>query len=204
MNALVVANGTPPSPELLQSLLSTNQLIVAADGAADFLYDHGLRDFIVIGDFDSVSPEILNSIPVTHQIRDDNQENSDLEKAIQYCASKNADRIFITGTTGKRLDHTLTAVSLMVKYAGLLRMRMITDEVEVLAVAVAAEIIGKPGDIISLIAMGEAKSVNLTGVKWPLKDETILPGSRGVSNVMISNKARITVGRGVVLLTHTR
>jgi len=204
MNVLIVANGDAPSKRLLDRLKANSDLVIAADGGANTLFDLGHAGFTIIGDLDSVRPEVLASIPEDLQLRVEDQDTCDLEKAINHCANLRADRILITGATGGRLEHTLTSMSLLYKYAGLLRMRIISDSEEIVAVPVAAEIAGEPGDIVSLVTMETAKSVTLTGVKWPLKNATMEPGSHGVSNVLTSAKGKLTVGRGCVLLIHSR
>ena len=44
------------------------------------------------------------------------QADNDLTKATRYCLSKGMKRIVYLGTTGKREDHTLGNISLMVRY----------------------------------------------------------------------------------------
>ena len=49
-------------------------------------------------------------------IQIEEQEDNDLTKATRYCLSKGMKRIVYLGTTGKREDHTLGNISLIVRY----------------------------------------------------------------------------------------
>ena len=90
---LVVANGDWPSDDLVQTLLDTAEFTIALDGAADRFEEWD----VVVGDLDSIA----NSDGIE---KDDNQENSDLAKAlIQY------DVDAVVGIEGGRLDHRLAA-----------------------------------------------------------------------------------------------
>jgi thiamine pyrophosphokinase len=57
------------------------------------------------------------------------------------------------------------------------------------------------GDTLSLVPMGgPAVGVTTTGLNYPLEDETLDPlGGRGVSNVIVSTPATVTVRAGVLL-----
>jgi thiamine pyrophosphokinase len=63
------------------------------------------------------------------------------------------------------------------------------------------ELEGEPGELFSLLAVnGPAEGVTTKGLAYPLRGETLEPGSsRGVSNVFAADRARVTVERGVVL-----
>ena len=56
-------------------------------------------------------------------------------------------------------------------------------------------------EALSLLALhGPAEGVVTEGLLYPLRGETLLPGSsRGVSNVFAATEARVAVGRGVLL-----
>ena len=65
----------------------------------------------VVGDGDSVPPQFRSRL-----IRVTEQEDNDLTKATRHCLSLGFRRILYLGATGKREDHTLGNVSLMVRY----------------------------------------------------------------------------------------
>ena len=60
---------------------------------------------------------------------------------------------------------------------------------------------GRPGELVSLLAVnGPAEGVTTEGLVYPLRGESLEPGStRGVSNIIASAQARVEVARGVLL-----
>ena len=55
------------------------------------------------------------------------------------------------------------------------------------------ELAGEPGDLLTLVAVnGPAVGVTTDGLEYPLRGETLEPGSsRGVSNVFAAETARV-------------
>ena len=60
---------------------------------------------------------------------------------------------------------------------------------------------GEPGELVSLFALhGPAQDVRTEGLTYSLDGETLEPGStRGVSNVLLEERASVSVGSGVLL-----
>lgn len=106
-DVVIVANGEFPTNELPLGMLSNAKHIVACDGA--------IRNVpqaeVVIGDGDSV-PTVFHD----RLIQVDEQEDNDLTKATRYCLSQGWQKIAYLGCTGKREDHTLGNISLLMRY----------------------------------------------------------------------------------------
>ena len=107
-DAVILANGLFPTAEEPLRLLREARYVVCCDGAAR----HWLQCDAIVGDGDSVPEELRNRL-----IQIDEQEDNDLTKATRYCLSKGMRRIAYLGATGRREDHTLGNISLMVRYA---------------------------------------------------------------------------------------
>jgi thiamine pyrophosphokinase len=77
---------------------------------------------------------------------------------------------------------------------------------EVFLIYNAAGINGKPGDVVSLIPLNNIVTGVVTNeLKYPLKNETLFPEkSRGISNVMLTNRAEVSVESGCLLCIHMR
>lgn len=112
--AVVIDNGAFPVHEYPLSLIAKAPYIVCCDGAANrFITDGGKPDLIV-GDGDSLTlQEVHPSIPFLHITE---QETNDQTKAILHLASIGKTQIAIVGGTGKREDHTLGNISLLIEY----------------------------------------------------------------------------------------
>ena len=106
-DAVILANGAFPTADEPLRLLREARFVVCCDGAAR----HWPQCDAIVGDGDSV-PEALRD----RLIQIEEQEDNDLTKATRYCLSKGMKRIVYLGTTGKREDHTLGNISLIVRY----------------------------------------------------------------------------------------
>jgi len=64
---------------------------------------------------------------------------------------------------------------------------------------------GAPGDTLSLLPVGgDAVGVRTDGLYYPLRDETLRFGpARGMSNVLTSPRAQVTLASGLLLAIHT-
>lgn len=199
---LICANGEPPSAACLARLRAAHDLCVAADGAVEWLLGMDQTPDFVLGDLDSASPDALAALPAGVVEPTPDQEACDLEKAVRWCLARGARGITMVGATGRRFDHTLTTVSVLIALHGEADLRVVSGRSITRACSRRLTVDGAPGDRLSLTAMAPAHGVSVTGVQWPLRGETLLPGSRGVSNVMTDAAACVTVEQGVVLVTH--
>lgn len=106
-DAVILANGAFPTADEPLRLLREARYVVCCDGAAR----HWSQCDAIIGDGDSVPEDLRDRL-----IQIEEQEDNDLTKATRYCLSKGMRRIVYLGTTGKREDHTLGNISLIVRY----------------------------------------------------------------------------------------
>jgi thiamine pyrophosphokinase len=63
------------------------------------------------------------------------------------------------------------------------------------------ELAGTPGELITLLALGgPARGVRTEGLRWPLEDAVLDPGSSlGVSNRFLGERAVVEVAEGAIL-----
>jgi thiamine pyrophosphokinase len=111
-DVVVLANGDFPVHAVPLSLLENATHIVACDGAIAHLAAHEYQvDVVAVGDGDSVPDGLRDRL-----IQVDEQEDNDLTKATRYCLKQGWCRIAYVGATGKREDHTIGNISLIVRY----------------------------------------------------------------------------------------
>lgn len=106
-DAVIVANGQFPTHEIPLGILRNAPHVIACDGAVCYVP----QAEAVIGDGDSMPTEYYEQL-----IRIDEQEDNDLTKATRYCLQKGWHSIAYLGATGKREDHTLGNISLLMRY----------------------------------------------------------------------------------------
>ncbi len=211
MHVLILANGDPPSTRLAQRLARAHDLIMATDGAAHQAAALGLRLDIICGDFDSIRmPDARSAFPDAEFIATPDQEQADLEKAIGLARTRGATTITLLGATGGRIDHTLAAFALLLRYHAEVVLALEDDRSVVRAVSGALEqpgeltLTAKIGDTISLISFDGAARVTLVGTRWPLRDELLPVGTRGVSNRAERERVVVRARGGAVLVCHLR
>ena len=115
VDAIILANGDYPSADVPVQLLKEAPYVVCCDGGANEYIEKGYTPDIIIGDGDSLSEENRRLYAdLIHHNPD--QETNDQTKAIQFLLSQGKKRIAIVGATGKREDHTIGNISLLMEY----------------------------------------------------------------------------------------
>ena len=113
--AVIVANGEFPSASVMHRWIDRAPLVVCLDGAANRLLQLGYRPHLIIGDGDSIQPGLTERYGVEF-LKVDEQETNDLSKAVRYLHRRGCCRLMMLGITGRRDDHTLGNISLLVYY----------------------------------------------------------------------------------------
>jgi thiamine pyrophosphokinase len=206
---IVVSGGTSPG-ELGAIAVPPASHVIAADGGAATALELGLHVDDLIGDLDSVSARDLALVETSggrvrrHPAAKD---ATDLELALAAAAAREPERILVLGGTSGRFDHLLAGALLLASptWAGIDSTRTHVEawlgRAKVTVVRGSAVLEAKPGDLVSLLAVGAvARGVTTGGLLYPLRGEDLPPGSsRGVSNEFTRATATVTVAGGVLL-----
>ena len=112
-DAVVLANGDYPTHPVPSAILQASEHVVCCDGAASRL---SFTPWAAIGDGDSLSPETRKRLGDRFHLVTE-QEDNDLTKATRLCLAQGWYRLAYLGATGKREDHTLGNISLLMRYA---------------------------------------------------------------------------------------
>lgn len=111
-DAVILADGEQPEHDVPLRLLREAPYVVCCDGA---IQRCDWAD-AVVGDGDSIPSWAREEYDfMFHQV--DEQDDNDLTKATRFCIGKGFRRIVYLGATGRREDHTLGNISLLVRYA---------------------------------------------------------------------------------------
>ncbi|MDH3666446.1 MAG: thiamine diphosphokinase [Paracoccaceae bacterium] len=155
--------------------------LIAADGGADRLANLRLMPEAVIGDMDSIAdPEHWRAGPARF-IHLAEQDSTDFEKCLY---ATEAPLYLAAGFTGGRVDHSLAAMHVLLKYPDK-RVVMIGAE-EVMALVPAEmplRVTLNPGSKVSIHPLREVRATRSRGLAWPIDDLVFAPGDRsGTSN----------------------
>jgi len=179
--------------------------VVAADIGVAEGRRLGLHVDLLVGDLDSASPDDVRWVEaaggsVIRHPRD--KDATDLELAMDEALVLGAERIVVLGGAEGRLDHTLGNALILGsdRYAAV-HIDGWFGHASVHVVRGRRELHGRPGELLSLFALGGvARGVTTQGLRWPLADDVLEPGSgRGVSNEFVESTAVVEVAEGVVL-----
>jgi thiamine pyrophosphokinase len=197
---LLVCNGEPPSRALLRRLAGEADIIVAADGGANVALRCGVKPDVIIGDLDSILPETIRTLRDSRVVRVKRQDNTDLEKALDFISASGPSEVEIIGATGGRIDFTLGNLSVFWNYTRRLGMTFLGDGWRAFPVGRRRMVDATPGVTVSLIPFGPCAGISLRGLRYPLNDATMRVGEIGVSNVVRTSPFSVTVRRGRMLL----
>ncbi len=200
MRALVIANGEPPSTDLLRDLAAHASLVVAADGGARHALAAGIVPAAVVGDLDSVTPADRAAIPPDRFHRVHNPDTTDLHKAIEFALARGAERVDIAAAGGGRADHALANLSVLREFRGAAELHVADDRFDIRLVEGTVAIDGPPGTVISLIAIGRCEGVTTVNLRWDLANHTLDFSPYGVHNEVARQPAAISVTSGDLLL----
>lgn len=199
-DAIILANGEYPTHCLPLQLLAEAPYVVCCDGAANTYISRGNIPDVIIGDGDSLSYENkLRFKNILHHVAD--QETNDQTKAVQFLSSRGLEKIIILGATGKREDHTIGNISLLIDYlqAGV-TVRTVTDYGIFIPAEGDQTFSSSPGQQISIFNFG-AKEMRGNGLVYPLSDFT--SWWQGTLNEAIGEEFSIQCkGRYLVFITH--
>ena len=207
--AVLFVNGELADGKVVIQAVRKDDYLIAVDGGLRVLLSLGLFPNLLIGDLDSISPaevERIQQIGVEIRPFPPEKNETDLELALLAAAAADYQSIWLVAALGGRLDQTLANLHLLLLPELTGRdVRLFDGQVEVFLIRDDAVIHGQPGDTLSLIAFqGPATGITTHGLYYPLTDETLFPErSRGISNRMLANMARVTIETGVLLCIHT-
>ncbi len=167
-----------PAPEDIDEALKLAPTLVAADGGAGFALALGHRPTAVIGDFDSLDPEVLQGFSEAERLHVAEQDTTDFEK----CLSRiEAPFVIATGVTAGRIDHALAAYSVIVRRVGPPTLLLAESDV-VFAPPPRLTLDVPRGTRLSLFPMARV-SGRSQGLRWPINGLDFAPDGRiGTSN----------------------
>ncbi len=204
----IIAQGNYLGIKRFQSQLKEKEsFIIGADGGAAVAQELGILPHIVIGDGDSLDPQVRKHLEIMKVEFIDyprEKDKTDTQLALEYCISRGAKEVTILGAIGSRLDHSLANVFLLVlaKEHGI-KARIIDGAGELFLLKEESMMLqGRPGDYLSLLPLTEKViGVSGEGLKYPLNRETLYLGhTRTISNELVSTQVRIEVEKGMLLI----
>ncbi len=204
-HAVVVTGGDPIDPRLVPCL-PTGTWVIAADSGLDRAGELGLAVDVAVGDFDSVSPGALEAAAAAGcriERHPASKDHTDLELGLLAAQEQGATHVLVLGGHGGRIDHFLANALVLANDAFVgLSVEAVMGPARLTVVRHRAELLGVPGELVTLLALGgPARDVTTEGLRYPLDGDDLGPGStRGVSNEMTAEHATLTLTAGTLLV----
>ena len=208
-SAVILAAGDFPTHALPLHILRTAENLIVCDGALEDLLEYDIEPTAVVGDGDSLSEELKQRYAhIYHPISE--QEFNDLTKATLFARSHlkmdasthTRPRFCYLGATGKREDHTLGNISLMLYYYRQLGIDpvMVTDYGYFVAASGTMHFESFPGQQVSIFN-ATCKELSSKGLKWDIYPFNEL--WQGTLNEALSNEFTIQAdGDYLIYCTH--
>ena len=170
-DAVVLAGGDYPTAPQPLEVLHNAPYTVCCDGAADSYIATGRVPDAIVGDGDSISASNRTKYATRLHIVAE-QETNDQTKAVCFLLEQGKRRIAIVGATGRREDHTIGNISLLIEYARAgAQVRSFTDHGVFIPCNGDTTLKCRKGQQVSIFAI-TAKELSSEGLLYPIYDFT--------------------------------
>lgn len=194
----LVANGSIQDYSLISSLIQSYEYIVAVDGGLIHCQKMGIVPHLLIGDFDSITPGLLqqySDIPLIHYPTD--KDDTDLELAVKAVEHPDLKTMGVFGAMGLRVDHTINNLYLLSLHSRII----IETETESIFLVRGENLLNCcQGQTLSLLPLGlPAHGVSSEGLKWELNNATLNTHFKSISNICLKEMVSIKINQGELI-----
>ncbi|MCC8024098.1 MAG: thiamine diphosphokinase [Clostridium sp.] len=188
------------------------QKIIAVDAGLEAAKALDLEPDMIVGDFDTVKPEILEYYRQREHIVWDTHEpekdETDTELALLRAQASGCEEIVILGATGGRMDHMIGNIHLLFPCLQKGIEAYILDSKNRIYLIDGERKFYKEnlwGKYISFLPLTEkVKGITLTGFKYPLFEKDIEIGSSlCISNELAEEMGTVTFADGVLIVVES-
>lgn len=193
MKGIILLNGEPHN----FNIDTSNSFVVCCDGAYKWAKQNNVGIDVVVGDFDS-----LGYVPEGALVYPVEKDYTDAELALSLAADKKVCCIEIYGGGGRRDDHYLANLTLLIKARELgVPCEFITNYTRSFLFDSGFKYKGNVGDTVSFLPITEKiKFGHCDGLKYNPSELTIRLGeSRGVSNLLCKDEISVEIVEGMGL-----
>lgn len=207
--AVIFVNGTVQDYDWLRARLRPDDFLIGADGGTRHCLALDHTPHIVVGDMDSIAPDMLADLEaqgVAAERHPPRKDKTDLELAIDRAVREGVSEILLMGALGGRLDQTLANLLISARRDWPVPI-VLADGHQTLQVMRDGEcfVLEAPvGSLVSVVPLSqEVTGVTYGGLEYPLTNATLSLGTtRGISNVIALSPATISIVQGILLVIH--
>lgn len=196
---VILCDGSFPKQYIPLSVLENAEQIICCDGAADKLIEFGMEPTFIVGDLDSVSEKIKRDFADRIVLNTD-QETNDQTKAVEFVLNRGAKNVIILGATGKREDHTIGNISLLLDYAEKLEVISISNSGIFRPVLQSQTLPSFKGQQVSIFSLGNPAEITSKDLKYPLKNTILNSWWMGTLNECLSESFSLEFEKGKLIV----
>jgi thiamine pyrophosphokinase len=167
IQAIILADGSFPVNEIPLNYLRDAEHIICCDGSAENLILADLEPEAIIGDLDSINPEIAERFK-DRLFQDSDQDTNDLTKSVRWCIKNGFNEVVILGATGKREDHTISNISLLGEYCREIKVTIVTDTGTIIPLLKSCKVSSFTGQQVSIFSIDPETRITSKGLKYKL------------------------------------
>jgi thiamine pyrophosphokinase len=200
---LILANGDPPPKKVMDFLDKKGfHTLICADGGANSALKYNLLPDYIVGDLDSIHPEVYDYFYNKCEIKQiKSQNDTDVEKCIKFAVKKKYDEIVLLGVTGDRLDHFFCNMGIVLKFYDKVKLSIVHKNSYLMASSGNIILKTMPKETISIYAIDKKTKITSEGLKYPLKNISLPFGVKeSTSNVAIGNQVKLKTKNGKIFI----
>lgn len=175
---------------------------IAADSGMKHARVLGVRPELWVGDFDSAGSELLiNYAEIPRQTHSADKDATDGEIAVATALQMGAKEFILIGGLGGQSDHATAHLGLALHLAQSGHRCFISNgnEEAYPLIAGAYEFDFGPQSRLSIVPWSDITGLNLTGVKWPLRDKALTLGSSFTMSNVALGPVKLSFTSGIAI-----
>lgn len=188
MKAVIIAGGEELTETLAKSIDEETYLI-CADKGLNYADKYNLEPDLIVGDMDSVDFHILCKYKTVEQVKFKPEKDfSDLELAINLAVEKNFNELDIYSAIGSRIDHSMSNIMLICKYADKnIKISLLANGCEIVFLNTCNVFDDIEYKYFSIIPVSKiVKGLSIENAKYELTDKNVCMGD----TLCVSNEAK--------------
>jgi len=198
---LIIANGSREDINCLRALAKEHDYIIALDGGADTALAAGVMPDLALGDLDSISAAAKKKLGALRLFQIPRQDNTDLEKGLDFAAFLRPRNVTIACAAGGRIDFTLSNFSSVFSYTKKLNIVFKGCGWRIYPIEKTTKFSCKKGAKVSIMPVDNFSRISLKNLVFPLKNAIFGPGQTAVSNISLKNNFTVQLkGRLLVMI----
>lgn len=211
MKAVLFAGAAITDYSFCEKYLQNADWIICCDGGMHHAKALGITPDYIVGDFDSVRPEVLEeyrNMGISIRQFPTHKNETDMQLGMLLALELGATELVLIGGIGDRFDHTLANAHLLLYLLKKgVRGILVNEKNRVELIDKEVTLHGQAGDLVSTIPLSmQVEGVTLEGLEYPLVDYDLALDDKlvAVSNVMTGTEAKVKIRKGYLFVMQTR